>query len=116
MPNYLRQRQKEAEKRTLEARKKFHEATKQKNQLKIKIINLEVQKAQEKMIETRYLRLLKLAEKAKKQKHTELAKNLEHDAKIMEREFLITGKNIQKLKNDLREALKPPIKNTKTQP
>jgi hypothetical protein len=74
----------------------------------MKITNLEVQKAREKMLETMYLRLVKLSEKAKKQKHLELAKNLEYDAKTMEREFLITGKNIQRLKSELREALKTP--------
>lgn len=108
MPSYLRIKQKEAERKTLEARKKFYEAGKEKNQLKMKLTNLEVQKAQEKMLETRYLRLVKLSEKAKKLKHSKLAENLMHDAKIAEREFLITGRNIERLKNELKEVLKTP--------
>lgn len=108
MPSYLRIRQKEAEKKTLEARNKFQKAVKEKNQLKMKLTNLEVQKAQEKMLETRYLRLVKLSEKAKKLKHTELAEHLMYDAKIAERDFLITSKNIERLKNELKKALKTP--------
>ncbi|NMA44395.1 MAG: hypothetical protein GX950_01105 [Candidatus Diapherotrites archaeon] len=108
MSNYLRNRQKKAEQKTLEARNKLREAAKEKNQLRMKIKNLEVQKAQEEMLKLRYLRLVKLAEKAKKQKHPTLAKNLTHDAKMIEREFLITGKNIEKLKKELTTALKTP--------
>ncbi len=106
MPNYLRKRYKKAEAETLSARKKLIEAIKQKDSTKRAIASFEVQKAQQKMVEERYLRLKTLAQKAKKLKHHELAKKLEYDATQAETHFRSIAREMERTKHELTKELK----------